>query len=433
MSVALPSWFMTGWRSDRRDLAGLSVPLVGAVEESDDPWEPYRLLDAAGAVVAPVAEYLKDLQAIGRPAGTQRSYALALLRWFRFVWALEVPWDQATRVEARDFCRWLQTADKPVREHWRHAGSGGERSAAARAHPAASVNPVTGKSSPDRQYAARTRAHSETVLRSFYAFHLEAASGPMVNPFPLVRDRRGERAHAHRSPMAPVEFERSGLYRPKIAVRVPRRIPDDRFDELFARLPSHRDRALVAFWVSTGARAAELLGARGCDAEPGRQLITVVRKGSRAVQSLPASPDAFVWLRLYQAQLEWAVAAGPDDPLWWTLRRPWRPLSYPAAYRMFQRVNAMIGANWSLHDLRHTAAYRMAPDPGMPLTDVQWVLGHAQLTTTQLYLLPVPEDVIASVLAHHRRSAEHAAAPDPGPAPGYRPETMDVLFGRGRS
>src|SRR5262245_30443233 len=35
------------------------------------------------------------------------------------------------------------------------------------------------------------------------------------------------------------------------------------------------------------------------------------------------------------------------------------------------------GANWSLHDLRHRAAYRMARDRGMPLTDVQWVLGHA--------------------------------------------------------
>ena len=32
------------------------------------------------------------------------------------------------------------------------------------------------------------------------------------------------------------------------------------FNELFAELGSHRDRALVAFWVSTGARAAELLG-----------------------------------------------------------------------------------------------------------------------------------------------------------------------------
>jgi AcrR family transcriptional regulator len=37
------------------------------------------------------------------------------------------------------------------------------------------------------------------------------------------------------------------------------------------------------------------------------------------------------------------------------------------------------------HDLRHTAAYRMARDPEMPLTDVQWVLGHAVLSTTQIY------------------------------------------------
>jgi site-specific recombinase XerD len=157
----------------------------------------------------------------------------------------------------------------------------------------------------------------------------------------------------------------------------------------------------------------------------------VVRKGSRALQSLPASPDALVWLRLYQVQMEGLVEPDADGPLWWTLRRPFRPLSYPAAYRMFQRVNAMIGANWSLHDLRHTAAYRMARDPGMPLTDVQWVLGHAQLTTTQLYLSPVPEDVIASVLAHHRRTADCAAEPPVPTAPGYRSESLDVLFGRG--
>ncbi len=37
----------------------------------------------------------------------------------------------------------------------------------------------------------------------------------------------------------------------------------------------------------------------------------------------------------------------------------------------------------------------------MPLTDVQWVLGHAHLSTTQLYLTPTIEDMIAEVLAHH--------------------------------
>ena len=73
-----------------------------------------------------------------------------------------------------------------------------------------------------------------------------------------------------------------------MAARVPRRIPDERFNQVFAQLRSDRDRALVAFCVSTGARAAELLGARGGEADPGQQPITVVRKGSRAVQQLPA-------------------------------------------------------------------------------------------------------------------------------------------------
>ena len=88
------------------------------------------------------------------------------------------------------------------------------------------------------------------------------------------------------------------------------------------------------------------------------------------MQQLPASPDAFVWLRLYQAQMHGLVPAGPDDPLWWTLRRPFRALGYHAAYRMFHRASASLGANWSLHDLRHLAAYRMSRDPGMPLADV---------------------------------------------------------------
>jgi integrase len=55
--------------------------------------------------------------------------------------------------------------------------------------------------------------------------------------------------------------ERSGLYRPKVPGRIPRSVPDAEFNEIFAGLPSHRDRALVAFYVSTGARASELLSA----------------------------------------------------------------------------------------------------------------------------------------------------------------------------
>src|SRR4051812_19981215 len=98
-----------------RDLGSLVVPGLGALVESGDLWEPYYLSDPGGVRVGPVSEYLRDLQAAGRPATTQRSYSLALLRWFRFTWAVGVPWNQATRVEARDFCRWLQLAGKPGR------------------------------------------------------------------------------------------------------------------------------------------------------------------------------------------------------------------------------------------------------------------------------------------------------------------------------
>jgi hypothetical protein len=82
-------------------LAGLVVPLAVAVEATGDPFEPYRLVDLEGAPVLPVTVFLADLQACGRSALTQRSYSMALLRWFRFLWSAGVPWDQATRVEAR--------------------------------------------------------------------------------------------------------------------------------------------------------------------------------------------------------------------------------------------------------------------------------------------------------------------------------------------
>lgn len=410
---------MTSEQEAVRDLATIVVPQVGRLIETGDPWEPHRLVGADGMTVEAVSAWFAELLAAGRSAATLRSYGMDLLRWLRFLSVLGVPWDRATRSEARDFSRWLQVAGKPSRPHWRHLDK-----------PAA-----PGPAVPTRKmYAPSVRAHSETVLRGFYDFHRDSGSGPVLNPFPLDRARRASRAHGHHNPMEPHRNERSGLYRPKVPSRIPRAIPDDQFNEIFARLPSHRDRALVAFYVSTGARASELLSVTLGGVDPGRQLIRVIRKGTRAVQELPASVDAFVWLRLYQVEMGDLIPTGRRQPLWWTLRRPVHPLTYHGVHRMFERVNGAAGTTATLHSLRHSAAYRMAEDPALPLTDVQEVLGHAQLTTTQIYLTPRKEDVIRRMLAHHaeqtRRASERVVPP---PAPGYRPETLDVLFGRATS
>jgi integrase len=406
-------------KSGLRDVGRLDVPSVGAVVEvPGDRVLPVRLVGAGGAEVAAVTEFLLDLRASGGSAGSARSYALALLRWFRFLEAVGVVWERAGRVEARDFMLWLEAVRKP------------ERRRVPGAPPPGSVNLVTRKPYPGVHYAVRTRRHNRAVVRAFYEYHREAGTGPMVNPMPAGRGRGGDRADAHHNPLESFERARRADFQPRLPRQEPRCLPDAAFDALFAALGSDRDRAIVAFYISTGARASELLGVTCGRVDVGQQLVGVFRKGSGALQWLPASADAFNWLRLYRQELSDRVRWGIADPLWVTLRRPHRPLAYPAMRAVLIRANKTLGTNWTLHDLRHTAARRMIADPGLSLPDVQWLLGHALITTTQIYTGPSADEVVQRVRAHHAAQAE--PRPPAAPAPGYRPEVLATLLGTSR-
>ncbi len=72
------------------------------------------------------------------------------------------------------------------------------------------------------------------------------------------------------------------------------------------------------------------------------------------------------------------AASGPEAPARAALLVEPQPhkRTYHGAHRMFERVNAAFGADWTLHDLRHSAAVRVVRDPAPTLTDVQWALGH---------------------------------------------------------
>ncbi|WUA10377.1 hypothetical protein OG225_12290 [Nocardia sp. NBC_01377] len=58
---------------------------------------------------------------------------------------------------------------------------------------------------------------------------------------------------------------------------------------------------------------------RMADLDWGEQLVQVIRKGTQTSQWLPASAEAFVWLRLYLAELD--APLDPRQQLWRTLRR----------------------------------------------------------------------------------------------------------------
>lgn len=99
--------------------------------------------------------------------------------------------------------------------------------------------------------------HNDRGAR-LYSFHGRFRDGPVVNPVPVCAQRR--QVLAHRSPLEPVPVVRRARLRQRVPQQAPRSIPDALWDELLAAMGSDRDRALLEFYVSSGARASELLG-----------------------------------------------------------------------------------------------------------------------------------------------------------------------------
>ena len=290
------------------------------------------------------------------------------------------------------------------------------------------MNARTGKPYLGTGYAPATINHAVAVLAAFYGYHAESGLGPVVSPVPPW-SRDGRRLDAHHNPLEPFRLHRRGAYRQKQPDRLPRAVPDEVIDDIFAGLGCHRDRALLHMFLASGARASELLGMTVADVRPGDGRIYVATKGLGGIkQACPASPEAFSWLALYLGELAGlGHRPGPGEPLWWTRRRPLRPLSYTALRALLNRVNEKIGTNVTAHDLRHTLCLRLVADPAITLADAQQVMRHARITTTGLYLRPRPDEVIAKVQEHYRRPK-----PEPRPLAGwdYDPADLADVFGQ---
>lgn len=151
-----------------RNLSTLVVLDVERLLDTGDVWVPW-LLDANGVVIEPAAMFFAELQAADKRPSTIRSYGNDLLRWWRFLAAIDVPWNRATPVEGRDFARWMQLADKPIRQHWRHAAggvdaSGGRRRLYPRARQLAGQARTAGMTWSN--FASGSTLRSRTRLRS---------------------------------------------------------------------------------------------------------------------------------------------------------------------------------------------------------------------------------------------------------------------------
>lgn len=390
--------------SGPRDVAHLRVPSIGEVcRVGSGPWE---VLGADGQPVVAWVSFRSELVACGCSASTCRSYAHDVLRWLRFLAALGISWQQASRVEVRDFVRWLRVADNPAR--CRGLRSGGR--------PApGSLNAATGKAYLAAGYAPRTINHALSVLGEFYQHAVDAGLGPLHSPVPLRRS-----ASTVLGPSGSRSAVGGSMYRQREPVAQPRAVPESLLQQVFAALRHDRDRALIAVALSSGARASELLSMVRNGIDIGLGVVSVVPKGRPGRVWIPVAPEALVLMGRYLAS---RPPGSPHDPVWVTVRRPARPLTYFALRQVLERVNVQLGSNITWHDFRHTFAHRLLADDRLSLTDVQTLMRHRSLTTLTDYSAVRLEELVSRLHEHLSRPV-----PRPTPAVGYDHGDLQVLF-----
>ena len=192
---------------------------------------------------------------------------------------------------------------------------------------------------------------------------------------------------------------------PTVALRLgrgPRRLPRTPSEELVLRIleapdpttaRGQRDRAVLEVLYGSGLRLAELVGLRLGDVDWGDRLMRVTGKGSKE-RVVPLSDAAVTALGAY-------LGARLDGSTWSPLRdgrlqgeatrapvfagRKGAPIARRTVQRIVERaVRATAGPRLSPHDLRHAFATHLL-DRGAELRGVQELLGHASLSTTQIY------------------------------------------------
>jgi integrase/recombinase XerC len=164
-----------------------------------------------------------------------------------------------------------------------------------------------------------------------------------------------------------------------------------------------RDRAVLELLYATGIRVAELTGLDVDDVDTERRLVRVLGKGGkqRSVPfGLPAAQALQEWVRDGRP----ALATAYSGPALFLGRRGSRLDPRAVRSMVHAALAAVPGApDLGPHGLRHTAATHLL-EGGADLRSVQELLGHATLTTTQVYTHVTAERLKATYERAHPRA-----------------------------
>lgn len=150
-----------------------------------------------------------------------------------------------------------------------------------------------------------------------------------------------------------------------------------------------RDLAIVDVLYSTGCRVTELINMKFSDVDFNENSISIVGKGKKH-NTVYLNTNAQISLNEYISERK-----GNSEYLFTSERQPYDQLSSRTVERIFKELGEKLGYKLTPHILRHTSA-TLALQNGMEITQVQKMLGHASVNTTQIYAETSQEEVANS-------------------------------------
>jgi integrase/recombinase XerC len=211
----------------------------------------------------------------------------------------------------------------------------------------------------------------------------------------------------------PVRSKRHAGRQPK---RLPRDLSDQVIEQVWAAIDEPRDRAWFALMLRGGLRVGEVVSLRLEDVLTGPQRdqparLRVEGKG-RKERVILLNADAYA---LLAAWLQVRPASNQPHIF---LNERGQPLTVSRIEWLLHRYGSQAGLTLTPHQLRHTFA-RQVTEAGMPITSLSKLLGHAQITTTQIYTAGADPQLAQAYQAAMAQLAAPAqvAAPPSSPAP----------------
>ena len=196
---------------------------------------------------------------------------------------------------------------------------------------------------------------------------------------------------------------------PRPGLRLPKALEIDEIERLITAPDTttplgRRDRALLEFMYATGTRVAEAVGLDLIDIDLEDQTAIVTGKGSKQ-RLVPVGVHSIDALRAYLPDRR-SILAGRRDPGAIFLNARGGRLSRQGVWGIVRKAAGRSDISVdrvSPHVLRHSTATHMVQG-GADLRSVQEMLGHASISTTQVYTKVSPQHLVEVYVESHPRS-----------------------------